>query len=234
MNALTVTDLSKSYGRVRALDGISFTVRRGEFFGFLGPNGAGKTTTIRILTGQIPPDEGTAEILDTAITDPLAVKRAVGIVPEITALPSFLTVYEYLTFVCAVREIETEQIDFWLETVGLTDRCNDLCRDLSKGMKQKLSFAAAFIHDPQLAFLDEPFTDMDPLMQHTMRKFLRSYVKEGGTIFLSTHILEIAEKLCSAVAIIHKGTPLTTDRMTTLTKDRDLEETFLTLVAENE
>lgn len=235
MPAIQVIDLDKSYGPVHALKELSFEVEEGEFFGFLGLNGAGKTTTIKILTGQLSPNKGCAEVLGIDIQYPQKIKKVVGIVPEITSLPSFLTSYEYLEFVCRVRDVDTENIPFWLDFLDLTDKKNDLCRDLSKGMKQKLSFAAAFIHEPRLVFLDEPFNDIDPLMQRTMKAFLKNHVKGGGTIFLSTHILEIAEKLCSSVTIIHKGTLLQRGPLHTFLEGwESLEEAFVSLVESNE
>lgn len=234
MNAEHVIEtagLSKSYGKTRAVHNLDLTVQKGEFFGFLGPNGAGKTTTIKLLTGQVRPDAGHGTVLGIDITDPITVKKAVGIVPEIVMLPSFLTVKEYLEFVCRIRGIDTDKITFWLEFTGLDRRETTLCKDLSQGMKQKLSFAAAFIHEPDLVFLDEPFADVDPLMQNKLKKFLREYIKKKGTIFLSTHILEIAQKLCSRIAVITKGTIVKTGTIPQLlSKGKDLEDVFITLV----
>ncbi len=222
--------LSKSYGHVKAVRDLDLSVEKGELFGFLGPNGAGKTTTIKILTGQITADAGKAAVLGIDIKDSMAVKKVIGIVPEIVILPSFLTVVEYLEFVCTVRTINTDAIEFWLDFTALSGNKNTLCKDLSQGMKQKLSFAAAFIHNPDLVFLDEPFADVDPLMQKKLKVFLKDYVEKGGTIFLSTHILEIAEKLCSRISIITNGTIVKTEKMTELLKGKTLEDVFIDLV----
>ena len=223
--------LSKSYGKTLALRDLNLEVEEGEFFGFLGPNGAGKTTTIKVLTAQVTPDRGTAHVMGIPINNSLKVKEAVGIVPEVVLLPSFLTVVEYLELVCRIRKIDTE-IEFWLDFTQLSEDKNTLCRNLSQGMKQKLSFAAAFIHEPRLVFLDEPFADVDPVMQNTFKKFLKEYVSEGGTVFLSTHILEIAEKLCSRIAIITKGTIAKMGTISELLQEgKDLEDVFLTLVS---
>jgi ABC-2 type transport system ATP-binding protein len=230
-HAIQTTDLSKSYGKTKAVHNLNLTVQKGEFFGFLGPNGAGKTTTIKLLTGQIRPDSGHGYVLGIDITNPIPVKKAVGIVPEVVILPSFLTVQEYLEFVCRVRSINTDKITFWLEFTGLNRNQTTLCKDLSQGMKQKLSFAAAFIHEPELVFLDEPFADVDPVMQNKLKKFLREYIENKGTIFLSTHILEIAQKLCSRIAVITQGTIVETGTITQLlTKGENLEEVFINLV----
>lgn len=228
---IKTTSLSKSYGRVKAVQNLDLHVEKGELFGFLGPNGAGKTTTIRILTGQIEPDAGGAAVLGIDIKDVIAVKKAVGIVPEIVILPSFLTVSEYLEFVCTVRNVKRDTIEFWLDFTELSGNKNTLCKDLSQGMKQKLSFAAAFIHNPDLVFLDEPFADVDPLMQKKLKTFLKEYVEKGGTIFLSTHILEIAEKLCSRIAIITDGSIVKTEKVAELLqKGKTLEDVFIELV----
>ena len=236
MNQLVIktTGLSKSYGNIKAVQGLDLSVEKGEFFGFLGPNGAGKTTTIKMLTGQLTPDAGEATVLGIDINDCIAVKTVVGIFPEIVILPSFLTVTEYLEFVCAVREIDPDAISFWLDFTELAGNQHTLCKNLSQGMKQKLSFAAAFIHKPDLVFLDEPFADVDPLMQKKFKKFLNDYIKKGGTIFLSTHILEIAEKLCSRISIITKGTIVKTGDTTDLLKEKSLEDVFIDLVVTHE
>ncbi len=233
MNApvILAEGLSKSYGKTKALSSLDLHVEKGEFFGFLGPNGAGKTTTIKILTGQITPDTGKAAVLETDVRNALEVKKKVGIIPEVVHLPSFLTVEEYLEFVSRVRKVASDRIEFWLDFTELCENRNDLCKDLSQGMKQKLSLAGAFIHNPELVFLDEPFADVDPLMQNKMKKFLKDYVKNGGTLFLSTHILEIAEKLCSRISIISRGTLVRTGTLQELLKEgKDLEEVFLNLV----
>ncbi|MBU7015595.1 MAG: ABC transporter ATP-binding protein [Theionarchaea archaeon] len=230
-SVIEVQDLSKSYGPTRAVQNLTLAVNKGEFFGFLGPNGAGKTTTIKMLTGQVPPDSGEARVLGIDVTHHIEVKKAVGIVPEVVLLPSFLTVTEYLEFVCGVRHVDEGQAAFWLDFVELNESENVLCKDLSQGMKQKLSFAAAFIHKPSLVFLDEPFADVDPLMQKKLRTFLNEYVTEGGTVFLSTHILEMAEKLCSRIAVLSKGTVLKSGTLSELLREGPtLEDVFFTLV----
>jgi ABC-2 type transport system ATP-binding protein len=236
-SVITVDSLSKSFRTVQAVSNLTFSVHKGAFFGFLGPNGAGKTTTIKILTGQLLPDSGKATVLGYPLDSPLHIKKAVGIVPEITLLPSFLSAREYLEFVCTVRGMDknTQSIDWWLDFVGLMGSAQILCKDLSQGMKQKLAFSAAFIHNPSLVFLDEPFADVDPLMQNTLKAFLRDYIQKGGTVFLSTHILEIAEKLCSYIAIINKGEIIEEGILTDLLQGGEtLETLFLSLVSADE
>lgn len=233
MNVIEAVNLSKSYGKTRAVQALDLRVEGGVFFGFLGPNGAGKTTTIRMLTGQVAPDAGDARVLGVDIKDSIGVKKVVGIVPETVALPSFLTVEEYLEFVCRIRRVPFDTMGSWLEFTELHADTTTLCKDLSLGMKQKLSFASAFIHEPRLVFLDEPFADVDPLMQNKMKKFLKEYTERGGTIFLSTHILEIAEKLCTKVAIITRGTIVSEGTLPEVIKGGNLEDTFLELVRQH-
>ena len=231
LKVIEVKGLSKSYGKTKALQGLNLEIEEGEFFGFLGPNGAGKTTTIKLLTGQMEQDNGDAKVLGIDTRNAIEVKRVIGIVPEIVFLPSFLTVEEYLEFVCGIRKTKKENIEFWLDFTELREATDTLCKDLSLGMKQKLSFASAFIHEPKLVFLDEPFADVDPLMQNKIKGFLKEYMGKGGTIFLSTHILEIAEKLCSRIAIINRGALVRTGTMAELLGEgKDLEEVFLNMV----
>jgi len=200
-------NLTKRFGELTAVDNLDLKIKAGEFFGFLGPNGAGKTTTLQMLSGQLPPTSGTAQVLGIdAATDPIAAKAAIGIVPELEYPPSFLSVEEYLHFVAAVRGLPDDgRVDKWIEFFGLEDRRTTLCMSLSKGMKKKTTISAALLHEPQMLFMDEPFLDLDPLIQRKLKDWLIDFVHGGGTVFLSTHILELAEKLCTRVGIINKG-----------------------------
>ncbi|HIH44557.1 MAG TPA: ABC transporter ATP-binding protein [Candidatus Methanoperedenaceae archaeon] len=226
--------LTKNFGNYCAVDSLSLTINAGELFGFLGPNGAGKTTTLQMLCGQIQPTSGTARVMgiDTA-SDPIAVKSAVGIVPEIEYPPSFLTVEEYLHFVASVRGLpESDSADMWIEFFGLEDRRDTLCMSLSKGQKKKVTLSAALLHKPGLLFMDEPFLDLDPLIQVKLRRWLLDYVKGGGTVFLCTHILELAEKLCTRVGIIDRGRLAAFGSISELKNgaDESLEQVFRRLV----
>ncbi|MBW6517069.1 MAG: ABC transporter ATP-binding protein [ANME-2 cluster archaeon] len=207
MIPIEVHNLTKRFGELTAVDNLDLEVKAGEFFGFIGPNGAGKTTTLQMLSGQLPPSSGTAQVLgiDTN-TDPIAVKAAIGIVPELEYPPSFLSVEEYLHFVAAVRGLPDDgRVDTWIKFFGLEERRTTLCMSLSKGMKKKTTISAALLHEPRMLFMDEPFLDLDPLIQRKLKDWLIDFVKGGGTVFLSTHILELAEKLCTRVGIIDKG-----------------------------
>ncbi|MGB2580952.1 MAG: ABC transporter ATP-binding protein, partial [Thermoplasmata archaeon] len=208
MGVIETKDVMKDFGAVRALDRVSIDVQAGDFFGFFGPNGAGKTTLLRILTGQLEATSGSVSVLGVdALKNPIRVKELVGIVPEVESPPTYLTGYEYLYFVGKVRKLDKleDRIDRWLTFFDLDTKKGVICKDLSKGMRQKLMIASAFMHDPKLAFLDEPFINLDPIYQKLLREFLQEYVSNGGTIFMCSHILEISEKLCNRMAIVDSG-----------------------------
>ena len=227
-------DLSKNYGDVTAVDHVNLHVDEGALFGLLGPNGSGKTTMIRMLTGQTKPTAGSATVLGIDVTkDPIGIRARVGIIPEQETPPSFLTAIEYLEFVGAVRKIPEigTKADWWFDFLDFADKKNVLCKDLSRGTRQKLMFAQAFIHEPTLALIDEPLINFDPIMQDLVKDYLATYVKKGKTIFVSTHILEVAEEICSDFAILHKGTLLHTGPVTELTsRGEHLPAYFLSLV----
>ena len=206
MSVISCKALSKRYDDVLALNGVDLNVEKGEFFGLLGPNGAGKTTLLKILTGQIRATEGNAEVLGLDVEkDILGVKRKIGIVPEQESPPSFLTPREVLEMVVAIREIENPDIEWWIEFFEMESLEGRVCRNLSRGQRQKVMLAAAFISQTELLFLDEPFINLDPIVQTKVRDWLVGFVKEGGTVFLNTHLLESAQRLCDRAAIIHEG-----------------------------
>ena len=206
MSVISCKNLSKKYDDVLALNGVNLDVEKGEFFGLLGPNGAGKTTLLKILTGQIKATEGTSEVLSIDIVeDVMAVKRKIGIVPEQESPPSFLTPREVLEMVSSIREIEEPEIEKWIEFFELEPLEGRVCRNLSRGQRQKVMLAAAFMSQTELLFLDEPFINLDPIVQTKVRDWLVDFVKQGGTVFLNTHLLENAQRLCDRAAIIHEG-----------------------------
>ena len=206
MSVISCKNLSKKYDDVLALNCINLEIERGEFFGLLGPNGAGKTTLLKILTGQIRASEGTSEVLGIDIVkDVMAVKRKIGIVPEQESPPSFLTPREVLEMVTSIREIEEPDIEKWIEFFEMEPLEGRVCRNLSRGQRQKVMLAAAFISKTELLFLDEPFINLDPIVQTKVRDWLVDFVKQGGTVFLNTHLLENAQRLCNRAAIIHQG-----------------------------
>tara|TARA_B100000953_G_scaffold42139_1_gene32488 strand:- start:3848 stop:4549 length:702 start_codon:yes stop_codon:yes gene_type:complete len=206
MAVISCNKLSKKYEDVLALDKVNLEIEKGEFFGLLGPNGAGKTTLLKILTGQIKSSKGTAEILGMNIEDNVIdVKKKIAIVPEQESPPSFLTPREVLEMVASIRQIENPDIEEWITFFELEAMEGRVCRNLSRGQKQKVMLAAAFISDTDLMFLDEPFINLDPIVQTKVRDWLVQYVDKGGTVFLNTHLLENAQRLCDRAAIIHNG-----------------------------
>jgi len=206
MSVITCSNLSKNYDEVEALKKINLEVSEGEFFGLLGPNGAGKTTLLKILTCQLKSSKGRADVfgMDT-FSNFRTIKPKISIVPEQESPPSFLTPREVLELVVNIRQIPDSNIDYWLEFFELETMEGRVCRNLSRGQKQKVMLSSAFISETKLMFLDEPFINLDPLVQAKVREWLKEYVKKGGTVFINTHLLENAERLCDRAAIIHQG-----------------------------
>ncbi|MBI3191905.1 MAG: ABC transporter ATP-binding protein [Pedosphaera parvula] len=231
-------DLTKVYNGVPAVDGIHLQVERGSFYGFLGPNGAGKSTTIKMLTGIVAPTEGTARLLGYDLArQPLQIKRRIGVVPEDLCLFENLTGREYLTFVGRMyrlpREVALARTDELLALLGLDAAEKTLTLEFSHGMKKKLSLAAALIHDPELLFLDEPFEGIDAIASRIIRHVLERLVARGATVFLTSHILGIVERLCTHVGIIHKGRLVRQGRLNELAGEgHSLEDLFVTSVGE--
>ena len=231
---LEAQNLTKKFGDVTAVDNVSLSVEKGSLFGLLGPNGSGKTTMIKMLTGQIRSTGGSGSVLGLDMgKDPIGIRERVGIIPEQETPPSFLTAAEYLDFVGEIRKIPDVQkkADWWFDFLEFGDKRDVLCKDLSRGTRQKLMFTQAFIHNPTLALIDEPLINFDPIMQRKVKDFLSEYVRNGNTIFISTHILEIAEEICTGFAILHKGKLLHSGTVAGLKADnRHLDEFFLSLM----
>ena len=232
MSVITCSNLSKNYDEVKALKKINLEVNEGEFFGLLGPNGAGKTTLLKILTCQLKPSKGKAGVfgMDT-FSNFSSIKPKISIVPEQESPPSFLTPREVLELVVNIRQIAGSNIEHWLEFFELETMEGRVCRNLSRGQKQKVMLASAFISNTKLMFLDEPFINLDPLVQSKVRGWLKEYVKEGGTVFINTHLLENAERLCDRAAIIHQGQIQSLINLSDLRKQNlTLEELFHEIV----
>ena len=228
-------DVGKRFGDFVALHPLNVKVYSGEFFGVFGPNGAGKSTFIRLLTGQLKPSIGEVEVLGiNAEKEPQLLKANIGIVPESESPPSYLTPVEYLEFVGRLRGLDglTEKINHWMDWFGITDKRDTMCKDLSKGQRQKVMLASAFIHQPRVLFLDEPFANLDPIYQRKCRTWLLDLVEQGGTIFMCSHVLEVAERLCSRLAVIDHGRVLASGTMNELkqSEDETLEDVFIRLV----
>ena len=208
--AIQTHGLSRRFGELTAVDNVTFSVARGQFFGFLGPNGAGKSTTIKMLTGLLEPSAGMIEILGKPFSaSALDLKRQIGVVPEGMALFGRLTAREYLRFVGRMygldRQTTNLRTDELLEFMQLANEDKKLVTDFSHGMQKKLALAAAVIHGPKVLFLDEPFEGVDAIAAGMLKAMLQGMINRGATIFLTTHVLEIVERLCSHVAIIHQG-----------------------------
>ena len=209
-SAIEVKDLTKNYGEITAVDHISFEVRKGEIFGFLGPNGAGKTTTIRILTGVIRPDSGTATIMGyNVLKETLKAKQIISVVPEMANAYIDLTAWQNLMLIGELygvpKKERQERARRLLKEFGLYERRNHLVRGFSKGMKQKLILCMALMTEPQVLFLDEPTSGLDVESARLIRDTIRRYNEDGTTVFLSTHNMEEANKLCDRIAIINYG-----------------------------
>ena len=228
--------MRKLYGTKAAVDGLDLTVPQGSFFGFLGPNGAGKTTTIHILIGLIPATAGEVEILGLPLEQNLeAVKRQIGVVPDESVLFDRLTGYEFLEFVGRMygleRPVASERARELLSLFELDGGPRKLIAEYSKGMKKRAALAAALIHRPQLFLLDEPFEGVDPMGARLMKDILIHQVKQGATIFLTSHVLEVVERLCDRVAIINEGRLVTEGAIEELrTAEQTLEDTFVRVV----
>lgn len=208
--AIQTQKLTRTFGSLTAVDGIDLIVEAGQFFGFLGPNGAGKSTTIKMLTGLLAPTSGRMELLGLDFAaHPIEVKRQIGVVPEGMGLFERLTGAEYLQFVGRMygldRATTQHRSNELLDFMQLADRPKSLIADYSHGMQKKLALAAAVIHGPRILFLDEPFEGVDALAAGALKALLGRMTERGTTIFLTSHVLEIVERLCSHVAIINKG-----------------------------
>ncbi len=206
METIEVNELTRDFNGRRALDKISFSVGEGELFGYLGPNGAGKTTTIRILTGQLRPSAGYARVAGCDVVDERAkLKPQIGVVFEIQNLYMNLSARENLNFSANLYGVGRTRVDHLLAQVGLEKRANDRVKNYSNGMKQRLLIARALLHGPKVLFLDEPTRGLDPNLAREIRAIVAGLSRQGVTVFLTTHYMEEAEKLCSRVAIIDNG-----------------------------
>lgn len=235
--AIETVDLTRNFGDFRAVDRLTLTVEAGRFYGFLGPNGAGKSTTIKMLTGLLGPSAGSIRILGEDVSDlkrAREVKRRIGVVPENLALFDNLTAREYLTFIGRMyslpRDTIRERTDELLAIMDLASEEKKLTLEFSGGMKKKLALAAALIPRPDLLFLDEPFEGVDAVASRLLRDTLKRVVERGATIFLTSHVLEIVEKLCTDVGIIAKGRLVHQGTMADLQRDGSLEDKFLAVV----
>jgi ABC-2 type transport system ATP-binding protein len=232
--AIETEALARQFGDVRAVDGINLSVPAGTFYGFLGPNGAGKSTTIKMLTGLLAPTEGSIRVLGRDMRDDTAaleVKKQIGVIPENLALFDNLTAREYLTFIGRMHLLERDTIrsrsEELLTILDLHNEQKKLTLEYSHGMKKKLALAAALLPNPNLLFLDEPFEGVDAVTSRVIRDLLSGFVARGSTVFLTSHVLEIVERLCTHVGIIMKGKLVEQTSMVEIRSKGSLEERFL-------
>jgi ABC-2 type transport system ATP-binding protein len=235
--AIETFGLTRRFGELCAVDGIDLRVERGTFYGFLGPNGAGKSTTIKMLTGLLATSSGAMHILGEDVANPdraLEVKRRVGVVPENLNLFENLTAREYLTFIGRMyllpRDVVKKRTEELLAMMALQEEEKKLALEFSHGMRKKLALAAALLPNPDLLFLDEPFEGVDAIASRVLRDTLKRVVERGATVFLTSHVLEIVERLCSHVGIIAAGKLVHQEPMAEVRRTGSLEERFLQVV----
>ena len=235
---LKIEHLTKQYGEKKAVDDLSLTIEAGEIYGFIGHNGAGKTTTLKSVVGILPFEEGRVEIDGVSITeDPLNCKKKIAYIPDNPDLYDFMTGIQYLNFIADIfgvgAEERQERIRRYADLFELTADLAQLISAYSHGMKQKLAIISAWIHEPKLIIMDEPFVGLDPKASHLLKEMMRELCDRGGAIFFSTHVLEVAERLCDKIAIIKGGRLIRSGTMEEVKGDDSLEEVFLELEGES-
>ena len=234
---LTVKNLVKIYdNNKKAVDNISFEIKDGEIFGFIGPNGAGKTTTIKAIMGLITFENGLIDFDGiNIVSNPIEFKKKVFYIPDNPDLYDSLSGIQFLNFIADIYDISNEQrnndIKKYSDLFNLTNNLGDLISSYSHGMKQKLALISAFIRHPKLLILDEPFVGLDPEAALIVKNLMKDLCKEGGSVFFSTHVLEVAEKLCDNVAIISKGQLMAWGKMEDVIGDQSLEEVFFEIAS---
>lgn len=231
---LQIKQLTKHYGTKTAVDGLTLTIQPGEIYGFLGPNGAGKTTTLKCCCGILQPDSG--EVLVDGVSmqkEPLQAKQKLAYLPDDPKLYEYMTGIQYLDFIADVYGVgdaaRAERTRIYSERFDLNDALSQPIGAYSHGMKQKLAIISALLHAPKLILMDEPFVGLDPLASHQLKQTMRAFCDAGGAIFFSTHVLEVAEKLCDRVAIIKNGTLVRSGPIEKVRGDASLETVFLEL-----
>lgn len=231
---IEIIDVTKKYGSKKALDKVSFNVNDGEIFAFIGHNGAGKTTLIKAIMGIHDFDEGEILINGKSIkTEPIACKKEMAYMPDNPELYENMKALQFINFICDMYEVKQERreknIQKYAEMFEMTQNLNDTIGSFSHGMKQKTALIAALAHEPEILIMDEPFVGLDPKAVFDIKEVMREMIKEGKTIFFSTHILDVAEKLCTKVAIIKKGKIIKVGNMKEIKGDKSLEKVFLEL-----
>ena len=229
---LEIQHLTKTYGDKKAVDDLSLTINAGEIYGFIGHNGAGKTTTLKSVVGILQFDSGDIKVNGISVKeDPVAVKRQIAYIPDNPDLYEFMSGIAYLNFIADIFDVKeperSAKIKEYGDMFGLTSDFAQPISAYSHGMKQKLAVISALIHDPKLVIMDEPFVGLDPSAAHTLKGIMRALCDRGGAIFFSTHVLEVAEKLCDKVAIIKDGKLIMSGTMEEVQGNSSLETVFL-------
>jgi ABC-2 type transport system ATP-binding protein len=233
--ALRASGLWKRFGATVAVAGVDLVVPAGSFFGLVGPNGAGKTTTMLMLTGLLRPDAGTAEVLGADVwRNPVEAKRSIGVLPEGLRLFERLSGRELLQYVGRLHRLAPADADARAEellaVLGLTAAARTLVVDYSTGMRKKIALASALIHNPRVLFLDEPFEAVDPVSAHTIREVLQRYTASGSSVIFSSHAMDLVERLCDSVAVMHAGRIVAAGPLDAVRRGQSLEEAFLAYV----
>ncbi len=236
---LKIENLVKTYGDKKAVDDLSLTINAGEIYGFIGHNGAGKTTTIKACCGILMPDSGKVYVNGISVLDdPIGAKKLIAYIPDNPDLYDFMSGTKYLNFVADIYGIDKntreERIIKYSELFEIRDSLGQTINSFSHGMKQKLAIIAALIHDPKLIIMDEPFVGLDPKAAHKVKEIMKEICDNGGAIFFSTHVLDVAEKLCHKVAIIKSGKLIASGTMEEVKGDSSLEDVFLELTDDGE
>ena len=231
---LKIEHLTKTYGEKKAVDDLSLHIRPGEIYGFIGHNGAGKTTTLKSVAGLLRFDAGEIQVCGHSVkADPLACKRDMAYIPDNPDLYDYMTGIGFLNFIADIFGVDADtrasRIRHYADTFELTDDLAQPISAYSHGMKQKLAVISALIHTPKLILMDEPFVGLDPVAAHTLKGIMRDICNQGGAIFFSTHVLEVAEKLCDKIAIIRAGKLVRSGTMEEVKGDDSLEDVFLEL-----
>ena len=233
--AVSIRGFVKTFGKKVAVDNLSLSIPAGSFYGLVGPNGAGKTTTIKMLTGLLMPDSGSASIFGNDVwSDVNSAKRAIGLMPQADEVFKTITGLQLLTYAGMLRDMSraesVKRANDLLSAFDLTEAANTIVSDYSTGMTKKICLATAMIHSPRVLVLDEPFEAVDPVSSANLKDILAEYVSTGGTVIISSHVMELVEKMCSHVAIINEGHVAAAGTLAEVAQGKDLEDRFMELV----
>ncbi len=236
---LRIVNLTKRYGEKTAVDGLNLHIEKGDIYGFIGHNGAGKTTAVKSCTGILDFDEGDILIDGISIKkDPLGCKKRIAYIPDNPDLYEFMTGIRYLNFICDIYGVplgeREERIPYYADLFSIKDELNMKLGGYSHGMKQKIAIISAFVHNPSLIIMDEPFVGLDPVSSYKLKNLMREFCAGGGSVFFSTHVLEVAQKLCNKIAVIKEGKLVASGMTEDVVGDSSLEDVFMSLVAKGD